>query len=130
MNYVDTKRLDQLFNISNIHLSFTSIKESYFCFRREYSSEYRKSFRPFSQYEYIDGRFIPSVGFNLKTSAMAVANANKAASLHGEPWYQEVVELRRQAQDYKVSFYKKKIWKKESWFSRKLTLFGLVILLQ
>jgi hypothetical protein len=87
---------------------------SSFCFRREYSSEYRKSFRPFSQYEYIDGRFIPSVGFNLKTSAMAVANANKAASLHGEPWYQEVVELRRQAQDYKVSIYKKRFGKKES----------------
>jgi hypothetical protein len=101
-------------------LSFTSIKESCFCFRREYSSEYRKSFRPFSQYEYIDGRFIPSVGFNLKTSAMAVANANKAASLHGEPWYQEVVELRRQAQDYKVNIYTKMILKKESSFRRKL----------
>ncbi len=33
--------------------------------RREYSSEYRKSFRPFSQYEYVDGRFVPSVGFHL-----------------------------------------------------------------
>jgi len=54
------------------------------------------------KYEYVDGRFIPSLGF--KPTAMAVVNANKAASLHGEPWYQEVVELRKQAQDYKVSF--------------------------
>ena len=72
------------------------------CSRREYSSEYRKSFRPFSQYEYVDGRFVPSAGFQAKPSAIAAASANKAASLHGEPWYQEVVELRRQAQDYKV----------------------------
>ena len=27
----------------------------------------------------------------------------KATSLHGEPWYREVVELRKQANDYKVS---------------------------
>ena len=27
---------------------------------------------------------------------------SKAVSLHGEPWYNEVVELRRQAHDYKV----------------------------
>ena len=27
---------------------------------------------------------------------------SKAVSLHGEPWYNEVVELRRQANDYKV----------------------------
>ena len=26
----------------------------------------------------------------------------KATSLQGEPWYREVVELRRQANDYKV----------------------------
>ena len=28
---------------------------------------------------------------------------SKAVSLHGEPWYNEVVELRRQAHDYKVT---------------------------
>jgi len=55
------------------------------------------------KYEYVDGRFIPSQGF--KSAAIAVVNNAKAASLHGEPWYQEVVELRRQAQDYKVRFF-------------------------
>ena len=29
---------------------------------------------------------------------------SKAVSLHGEPWYNEVVELRRQAHDYKVDY--------------------------
>ena len=29
----------------------------------------------------------------------------KATSLQGEPWYREVVELRKQANDYKVSNY-------------------------
>ena len=85
------------------------IKKPWICFkhdahcRRQYSSEYQKSFRPFSHYEYVDGKFVPSsYGLPPKPSAIAAANANKAASLHGEPWYQEVVELRRQAQDYKV----------------------------
>ena len=73
-----------------------------FLCRREYSSEYRKSFRPFSHYEYVDGKFVPLIGLPPKQSAIVAASANKAASLHGEPWYQEVVELRRQAQDYKV----------------------------
>ena len=52
------------------------------------------------KYEYVDGRFIPSYGF--KSAAICIVNSSKAASLHGEPWYQEVVELRKQAQDYKV----------------------------
>ena len=29
---------------------------------------------------------------------------SKAVSLHGEPWYNEVVELRQQAHDYKVRY--------------------------
>ena len=29
---------------------------------------------------------------------------SKAVSLHGEPWYNEVVELRQKANDYKVRF--------------------------
>ena len=32
-----------------------------------------------------------------------LALQQKATSLQGEPWYREVVELRKQANDYKVS---------------------------
>lgn len=93
--------------------------------RREYRSEYKQRFRPFSQYEYLgDGRFIPSPNGQItpptatKSSSSAklqqqqqqqqqkqehqIAMQQKATSLQGEPWYREVVELRRQANDYKV----------------------------
>ncbi|XP_040579070.1 uncharacterized protein [Lepeophtheirus salmonis] len=73
---------------------------------REYRSEYRQCFRPFSQYEYLDGRFIPSPGPSTPPSDSEVDRPNsrkqsKQAALHGEPWYREVVELRKQAMDYK-----------------------------
>ncbi|XP_071749246.1 uncharacterized protein [Lepeophtheirus salmonis] len=69
-------------------------------------SEYRQCFRPFSQYEYLDGRFIPSPGPSTPPSDSEVDRPNsrkqsKQAALHGEPWYREVVELRKQAMDYK-----------------------------
>ncbi len=86
--------------------------------RRDYKSEYRQRFRPFSQYEYLDGRFIPSPGAQSPPTAthnvshqhqshhhrsrQQLQMQQKATSLHGEPWYREVVELRRQANDYKV----------------------------
>ena len=38
------------------------------------------------------------------TSKVQLAMQQKATSLQGEPWYREVVELRRQANDYKVCF--------------------------
>ena len=96
--------------------------------RRDYKSEYKQRFRPFSQYEYLgDGRFIPSPQGQISpptatkpasVSASSVkiqqqqqqkqhqlALQQKATSLQGEPWYQEVVELRRQANDYKVCYF-------------------------
>ena len=97
--------------------------------RRDYKSEYKQRFRPFSQYEYLgDGRFIPSPNGQItpptnttasKSSSVSkqqkqqqqdqqkaeqhqLALQQRATSLQGEPWYREVVELRRQANDYKV----------------------------
>lgn len=75
---------------------------------RQYRSEYRQCFRPFSQYDYVDGKFIP----NAKSSTVNLAKTADASSdfgtakdresrLKGEPWYQEVIELRKQAKDYK-----------------------------
>ena len=76
---------------------------------REHRSEYKNRFRPFSQYEYIgDGKFLntstsppneidnPSVRWPKQAPA-------RQENLSGEPWYQEVIELRKTANDYKVS---------------------------
>ena len=96
--------------------------------RLEYKSEYKKSFRPFSNYEYVGGRFVPApsaaaTGAHSLASVHAPATTaaatavpvssssavepttqqpKAAVSLHGEPWYSEVIELRKQANDYKV----------------------------
>ena len=68
--------------------------------RRQYRSEYRVRYRPFSQYEYVDGRFIPSPGAGSPT----IENVSIPKSLNerGDPWYTEVTELRKQANNYKV----------------------------
>ena len=55
--------------------------------RKEYKSEYKKRFRPFSQYEYVDGKFFKKRGDHEI----------------GDPWYKEVIELRKKAGEYKVS---------------------------
>ena len=86
---------------------------------REYKSEYKQRYRPFSQYEYIgDGKFHntstsppgdavdtgPGAGTMVhKISARRQHERERGANLAGEPWYQEVIELRKQANDYKVS---------------------------
>ena len=80
--------------------------------RRDYKSEYKQRFRPFSQYEYLDGRFVTNANGNGNGQVTPPVTASKikeqlalqpkATSLHGEPWYREVVELRKQANDYKV----------------------------
>lgn len=55
--------------------------------RKEYKSEYKKQFRPFSQYEYVDGKFFKKKGDHD----------------FGNPWFKEVIELKKQAADYRVS---------------------------
>merc|ERR1712106_627304 len=77
---------------------------------KEHKSEYKQRFRPFSQYEYIgDGKFN-----NASTSPPNEVETEAGSkffhrqkiqaqdnNLAGEPWYQEVIELRKQANDYK-----------------------------
>lgn len=53
---------------------------------REYLSEYKKRFRPFSQYEYVDGKFFKK----------------KGDQEIGSPWFHEVIELRKKAGEYRV----------------------------
>merc|ERR550539_438461 len=72
---------------------------------KEYKSEYKQKFRPFSQYEYCgDGKFFnTSVSPPTETVVDGGPRSRQATPQHlsGEPWYQEVIELRKAAADYK-----------------------------
>merc|ERR1719233_357699 len=75
---------------------------------KEHKSEYKNRFRPFSQYEYIgDGKFFntstsPPNEIDNPTAKLPLKHRNERTQhLSGEPWYQEVIELRKQANDYK-----------------------------
>ncbi|XP_042870640.1 proteoglycan 4-like isoform X8 [Penaeus japonicus] len=61
--------------------------------KRVYKSEYRKKFRPFSQYQYVDGKF-----HKVKGDEPAAAAGGDSAN----NWYKEVIELRRQAGQYRA----------------------------
>ncbi|XP_065220804.1 uncharacterized protein LOC135845880 isoform X4 [Planococcus citri] len=58
--------------------------------RLEFYSEYKKKFRPFSQYDYIAGKFLARDN-----------SVTPASSLTTASWYSEVVELRKKAGEYK-----------------------------
>merc|ERR1712106_842274 len=75
---------------------------------KEHKSEYKNRFRPFSQYEYIgDGKFhntstSPPNEIDNPTAKFPLKHRNERTEhLSGEPWYQEVIELRKAANDYK-----------------------------
>jgi hypothetical protein len=81
----------------------------YFCSRRrkEIKTEYKKRFRPFSQYEYVDGRFNKR---KQEAELMALeppppnpSDADVTPST-GEPWYKECAALRKKAGEYKVGY--------------------------
>lgn len=68
--------------------------------REDLNSEYKKKFRPFSHYQYINGRF------SSKRAVAEIENVHKdfSADLDNDAsWYREVVELRKKAGEYKVS---------------------------
>ncbi|XP_046682574.1 nuclear protein MDM1 isoform X4 [Homalodisca vitripennis] len=60
--------------------------------RAEFHSEYKKNFRPFSQYDYVEGKF------KAKKEPEPVLVHELA---HGDSWYREVLELRKKAGEYK-----------------------------
>ncbi|RZF33671.1 hypothetical protein LSTR_LSTR007049 [Laodelphax striatellus] len=60
--------------------------------RNEFNTEYTKKFRPFSQYNYVEGKFKPKA----KEPEQFLAGLQPEDS-----WYQEVLELRRKAGEYK-----------------------------
>jgi len=72
--------------------------------KKEYKSEYKNKFRPFSQYEYVgEGKF-----FNTTNSPptevdgpSSLVSSEKMEGMESGPWYKEVQELRKVANDYK-----------------------------
>lgn len=75
---------------------------SFFCFSRaEFHSEYKKKFRPFSQYDYVEGKF------KAKKEPEPLLVHELA---HGDSWYREVLELRKKAGEYKVSTFFQKLF--------------------
>nr|CAD7195377.1 unnamed protein product [Timema douglasi] len=64
--------------------------------RKEFKTEYKKKFRPFSQYDYVEGKF------QKKKESESVSLPFAFAELpQGDSWYREVLELRRKAGEYK-----------------------------
>ncbi|XP_073995682.1 uncharacterized protein isoform X25 [Rhodnius prolixus] len=61
--------------------------------KTEIKTEYKKKFRPFSQYEYVEGRFKPK----REPDAQIIDEMQPAA----ESWFAEVLELRKKAGEYK-----------------------------
>ena len=77
-----------------------------FCSRtRRYKTEYKKKFRPFSLYQYVDGRFQKSSSDKIPTSSTTVDGPPRQSGdkLDKDTWYGEVLELRKKAGEYKVS---------------------------
>ncbi|KAJ8918741.1 hypothetical protein NQ315_015061 [Exocentrus adspersus] len=65
--------------------------------KEEFNSEYKKKFRPFSQYEYTGGGFhLKGVTNDITDGQKQYSNGDKNSS-----WYREVVELRKKAGEYK-----------------------------
>ncbi|KAL1130111.1 hypothetical protein AAG570_013050 [Ranatra chinensis] len=72
--------------------------------RAEFKTEYKKKFRPFSQYDYVEGRFKPKRD---EPEPEIVPDLP-----HGDSWFREVLELRKKAGEYKtdkMDEYKKEI---------------------
>lgn len=69
--------------------------------KEDIKTEYKKNFRPFSQYDYAEGRFITKK--EITNEDVPDTNHNMIdGNLSKESWYQEVVELRKKAGEYKV----------------------------
>ncbi|KAJ8950392.1 hypothetical protein NQ314_007932 [Rhamnusium bicolor] len=70
--------------------------------KEEFNSEYKKKFRPFSQYEYTGGGFSTKDGPN--NVMVDDVQKNFPADIDKDSsWYREVVELRKKAGEYKVT---------------------------
>ncbi|KAF5272838.1 hypothetical protein FQR65_LT00434 [Abscondita terminalis] len=90
----DASELEPLVNDNPIH---EDAKEDKVHVNKE--TEYNKKFRPFSQYEYSEGRFTDRGNEN--NIIVDNSNVNIIPINATESWYREVVELRKKAGQYK-----------------------------
>ena len=67
---------------------------------RRYKTEYKKKFRPFSLYHYVDGRFQKSSSEKIPMADPPPPPQQQSESK--DTWYREVLELRKKAGEYKV----------------------------
>ncbi|GJQ68039.1 hypothetical protein Trydic_g10671 [Trypoxylus dichotomus] len=65
---------------------------------KDFNTEYQKKFRPFSQYDYSEGKFTSKIEDSEEIDEAKNALLNGTAK---EAWYKEVVELRKKAGEYK-----------------------------
>ncbi|XP_063929152.1 nuclear protein MDM1 isoform X1 [Zophobas morio] len=70
-------------------------------FKDEFNTEYKKKFRPFSQYEYSEGRFTKRGGSAEDADDSGGQNSLPPQFEKNDSWYREVVELRKKAGEYK-----------------------------
>ncbi|KAJ9579222.1 hypothetical protein L9F63_024670, partial [Diploptera punctata] len=61
--------------------------------RKEIKTEYKKKFRPFSQYDYVEGKFLKKTDANIPVVMPDLPRTDS--------WYREVLELRKKAGEYK-----------------------------
>ncbi|XP_046407147.1 proteoglycan 4-like isoform X3 [Ischnura elegans] len=118
---------DELRGEEKIQLEEALSKEDKFRRRKEYKTEYKKKFRPFSQYEYVEGRFQkkkdgtdnigtscgvvgpspliepvpPLIAAAMPTEGSISSHILPLQDGEGNSWYREVLELRRKAGEYK-----------------------------
>lgn len=71
-------------------------------FKDEFNTEYQKKFRPFSQYEYSEGRFTKRAGQSNEDHDELAHTSLPPQLDKNDSWYREVVELRKKAGEYKV----------------------------
>ncbi|XP_066997172.1 proteoglycan 4 isoform X3 [Anabrus simplex] len=64
--------------------------------RKEFKTEYKKKFRPFSQYDYVEGKFQKKKEADSESLPVPLPELPKSDS-----WYREVIELRKKAGEYK-----------------------------
>ncbi|RZB39839.1 nuclear protein MDM1, partial [Asbolus verrucosus] len=69
-------------------------------FKDEFNTEYTKKFRPFSQYDYSEGRFTKR-GTPAEDNEEPGQNSLPPNYEKNDSWFQEVVELRKKAGEYK-----------------------------
>lgn len=68
--------------------------------KEEQNTEYKKKFIPFSKYDYTEGKFRKRN--DIIEEVDSTVNMSNGTNSNNESWYQEVMEMRKKAGEYKV----------------------------